>query len=75
MYDNPQGHKESPIACGSMKETSATNLYCAYESLMKQHGISGVEERTECVTDFVGEDNKPLDMEICYCNTDGCNKD
>ena len=72
MYENPQGKKEPSIACGSMKEAESTNVYCAYESLMKQHGISDADHG--CVTDLVGEDNKPLNMEICYCNTDGCNK-
>ena len=72
MYDNPQGKKEEPIACGSMKEPTGTNVYCAYESLMEQHGISGANYG--CVNDLVGEDNKPLNMEICYCNTDECNK-
>ena len=71
-YDNPEGKKEQPIACGSMKEPDGTNVYCAYSSLMKQHGISGVNHG--CVKDLVGEDNKPLNMEICYCNTDECNK-
>ena len=71
-YDNPEGKTEQPIACGSMKEPDGTNVYCAYESLMKQHGISGVNHG--CVKDLVGEDNKPLNMEICYCNTDECNK-
>ena len=56
-----------------MKEPGGTNVYCAYASLMKQHGISGVDHG--CVKDLVGEDNQPLNMEICYCNTDECNKD
>ena len=63
---------ESPTACGKMTEkTEDANLYCAYGSLMKQHGVS---KKAGCAKDLTEQDGTPLNMEICYCTTEGCNK-
>ena len=71
MLENEGGQNELPTACGKMTDEGGINFYCAYESLMKQHGVP---EGKGCAKDIVTADGKEIDMEICYCVSDGCNK-
>ena len=65
--------KEPPIACGKMTELQETVYYCAYRSLMRQHGIA-LDRNAGCANNLVEKDGKPVDMEICYCMTNACNR-
>ena len=71
VYEKGGGKHELPKACGEWTETGRTNFYCAYESVMKQHGVP---KGRGCAKDIVGEDGMPRSIEICYCVKDGCNK-
>ena len=65
------GQTEKPNSCGKMTDAGGINLYCGYESLLKQHGVPAGEG---CAEDVYSADGSPINMEICYCVNDGCNK-
>ena len=60
-----------PTSCGKLTDAGGINLYCGYDSLLKQHGVPSGKG---CAEDVYSEDGSPITMEICYCANDGCNK-
>ena len=65
------GQNEVPTSCGKMTDAGGINLYCGYDSLLKQHGVPAGKG---CAEDVYSEDGSPITMEIWYCVNDGCNK-
>ena len=64
--------EEQARACGSFKNSDGTQYDCASEDLLKKHGvISGDGCADNLFNDDTGE---IVDVEICYCSSDGCNR-
>ena len=64
--------EEKAKSCGSFKNSDGTQYDCASEDLLKKHGvISGDGCADNLFNDETGE---IVDVEICYCSTDGCNR-
>ena len=67
---SPNDENEPPIACGRFTNTDGSQFDCAHQSLMERHGVTG----EGCAGDLIDDETgKAVDVEICYCGTDGCN--
>ena len=58
-------------SCGMFANTFGSHYDCADETLMSKHGVIGEGCAGELIDDSTGE---PVDVKICYCQYDGCNK-
>lgn len=66
-YDDNEPAK----GCGRFTNANGTQYDCAHESLMEKHGVS----ETGCADDLIDDETgQTVDVEICYCSTDGCNR-
>ena len=62
---------EEAAACGKFSNQLGTQFGCAYKSYMAKHGVTGAGCKENRIDDGAGQ---TLEVKICYCVSDGCNK-
>ena len=72
LQECPRYNNDDPVkACGIFTNSNGSQYGCARRSLMEKHGVS----EPGCADDLIHDQTgKAADVEICYCSTDGCNK-
>ena len=73
LIECPLYEGEEPAnACGRFTNSNGTQYDCAHEELMKKHGVASGSGCAENLVD--DETGEIVDVEICYCSSNGCNR-